>query len=96
MIDSASSGKNLHHYMEYDQFTLPTWVVNPPGSHDFLDVEFPSDEAILEAMSTDGIPWEYMHHKLFFLLKLETLQDDYQRNHCLEPSNGLYLKKYYA
>jgi hypothetical protein len=96
LIDSSISDQNLHHYMEYDQFTSPIWVINPPSSHDFLDVEFPSDEAILEAMTMDDRPWEDMHHILFFLPKLETLEVDYQRNPWPEPSNGLYLKKYYA
>jgi hypothetical protein len=65
--------QKIHHYMEYDQFTSPIWAINPPSSHDFLDVEFPSDEAILESMIKFERSWEYMHHRSFFLPELETL-----------------------
>ena len=44
-----------------------------PSLHDFLDVKFPSNEAIIEAMIIDGRPWENMHHRLFFLPEHETL-----------------------
>jgi hypothetical protein len=50
IIESANSDQNIHPHMEYGQSTSPIWVVNPPSSHDFLDVEFPSYEAILEAI----------------------------------------------
>jgi hypothetical protein len=43
-------------------------------------LNFLSDEAILEAMTMNGRPWEDMHHIFLFLPKLETLQVDYQRN----------------
>jgi hypothetical protein len=56
------------------------------SSPSFMDVEFPSDEAILEAMIMDFRP----------LPELETLQVGYQRNPWPEPSNGLYLENYYA
>jgi hypothetical protein len=55
LIDSASPGQNLHRHMEYGQFTSPFGTVNP-RLHDFLDFELPSDEAILESMTTISIP----------------------------------------
>jgi hypothetical protein len=60
--------------------------IGESSSPNFLDVEFPSDEAILEAMIMDFRP----------LPELEALQVGYQRNPWPEPSNGLYLEKYYA
>jgi hypothetical protein len=39
-----------------------------------MDVEMPSNEDTLEAMITYFIPWEEMHHRLFFLPEVETLQ----------------------
>jgi hypothetical protein len=56
------------------------------SSPSFMDVEFPSDEAILEAMIMDFRP----------LPELENLQVCYQRNPWPEPSNGLYLEHYDA
>jgi hypothetical protein len=53
-IDYASTSQNLHRHMEYGQFTSPFGTVDP-RLHDFLDFELPSDEAILEAMTTVSI-----------------------------------------
>ena len=36
---------------EEDPYVLPTWVVQSSYTHDCLDSVFPSDEAIIEAMS---------------------------------------------
>ena len=48
-------------------------------SHDFIDDIFPLDEAILEAMNGLEGPWEELHHRSYFLLKLEGIQcDDYR------------------
>jgi hypothetical protein len=52
----------------------------------FMDVEFPSDEAILEVMIMD----------VRNLSELEYLHVDYQRSSWYEPSNGIYPEKYYA
>jgi hypothetical protein len=54
-------------------------------SPDFMDVEFPLDEPILEAMILD----------FRSLPKIETLQVDYQKIPWLGPSNGSYLENYY-
>jgi hypothetical protein len=45
LIDSASPGQNLHHHMEYGQFTSPFGTVDPRLC-DFSDFELPSDEAM--------------------------------------------------
>jgi hypothetical protein len=55
-----------------------------PSSPDFLDVELPSNEAILEAMIIDFIPPP----------ELESLQMTYQRIPWPNLSNGLYLENY--
>ena len=67
LIDFSSSSQNLHHHMEYGQLSFPFGTVNPPRSCHFLDVELPSNEAILEAMTKDYIPWEDLHRGLCFL-----------------------------
>ena len=36
---------------EEDPYVLPTWAVESSHAHDCLDDVFPSDEAIIEAMS---------------------------------------------
>ena len=58
---------------------LPAWVVESSHSHDFLDDFFLSDEAILEAMSRIEQPWEALHHRSYFLPKLNRLECDHFR-----------------
>ena len=55
---------------------LPAWAVESSHSHDFLDDVFPSDEAILEAMSGVEQPWEELHHRSYFLPKLDHMECD--------------------
>ena len=60
---------------------LPTWEVESSHSHDFLDDAFPSDEAILEAMLGVEQPWEELHHRSYFLPKLDHVEcDDFREN----------------
>ena len=42
--------------------------------HDCLDSVFPSDEAIIEAMSGVEPPWEELHHRSYFLPELDHLE----------------------
>jgi hypothetical protein len=81
--------------MEYDQFTSPFGTVNPCLC-DFLDFEFPSDEAILEAMTTVSILWEDLHHGLCFLPFWETFQVDYKRDSWSKTGSGLYLNQFHT
>jgi hypothetical protein len=93
LIDSASPGQNLHHHMEYGQFTSLFGTVDPLLC-DFSDFELPSDEVILEAMTMVSISWEELHHGLCFLPFWETFQVDYRRDSWSEPSSGLYLNRF--
>jgi hypothetical protein len=90
LIDSTSPSQSLHHHMEYGQFNSPFGNVDP-HLHDFLDFELPSDEAILEDMTTVSIPGEDLHRGLCFLPFCETFQVDYRRDSWFEPGSGLYL-----
>ena len=47
---------------EEDPYVLPAWAFESSHAHDFLDDVFPSDEAIIEAMSRVEPPWEELHH----------------------------------
>ena len=59
-----------------DHVVLTAWEVESSHSHDFLDDVFPSDEAILEAMSGIEQTWEELHHRSYFLPKLDRLECD--------------------
>ena len=53
---------------------LPSWAVESSHAHDCLDSVFSSDEAIIEAMSRVEPPWEELHHRSYFLPKLDRLE----------------------
>ena len=55
---------------------LPAWAVESSDSQDYLDDVFPSDEASLEAMSRIEKPWVELHHRSYFLPKLDHLECD--------------------
>ena len=59
---------------EEDPYVLPAWAVESSHTHDFLDDVFPLDEAIIEAMSGVEPPWEELHHRFYFLPKLDRLE----------------------
>jgi hypothetical protein len=61
---------------EVDPVLEPIWAINSSSSHDFLDNTFPSDEAILEAMTGPERPWEDLHHRSYFLPELERIEQD--------------------
>jgi len=45
-------GKNIHPNMEYHHDHFPTWVITLSLSADYLDIDFPLDMGILEAMAS--------------------------------------------
>ena len=55
---------------------LPSWAVESSHSQYFLDDVFPSNEAILEAMSEIEQPWGELHHRLYFLPKIDRSECD--------------------
>ena len=61
---------------EEDPYVLPAWAVQSSHTHDCLDSVFPSDEAIIEAMSGVEPPWEELHHRSYFLPELDRLEHD--------------------
>ena len=58
---------------ESDEAHLPSWAENSTYSYDCLDMVFPSDEAILEAMIGPENICEGLHHKYFFLPELSKI-----------------------
>jgi hypothetical protein len=52
------------------------WDTSLSCSHDFLDGTFLLDESIIEAMNGSNNPWDDMHHRYYFLPKLERINQD--------------------
>jgi hypothetical protein len=63
-IPSASSdtGQHFHSHMDCDQPTFPIRVFDSLNSHDFLDTNLPSKEAILEVMASIENPKDEVMH----------------------------------
>jgi hypothetical protein len=61
---------------EEDLVLKPMWATSLSCSHDFLDGTFPLDEAIIESMNCFNKPWDDMHHRSYFLLELERIEQD--------------------
>jgi len=68
---SVDTGQQFHPHMECDDPTLTIWVVDSLSSHDFLYIEFPSEEAILDVMDSIDKPKEDDNHHTFLLHYLE-------------------------
>jgi hypothetical protein len=95
LIDSASPDQSLHRHMEYGHFSSPFGTVDP-HLRDFSDFKLPSDEAILEAMTTVSMSWEGLHRGLCVPPFWETFQVDYRRDSWSYPSSGLYLNYFHT
>ena len=76
---------------EEDPYALPTWVVLSSHSHDYFDDIFPMDEATLEAMSGVEPPWGELHHRSYFLHKLDRIECDENRTILSEKVGSLMV-----
>ena len=76
VVEPCSSSSRIE---EEDPYVLPAWAVQSSHAHECLDMVFPSDEAIIEAMSSVEPPWEELHHRSYFLPLLDHLDhEDYR------------------
>ena len=76
---------------EEDPYTLRSLVVESSHSHDCLDDIFPTDEAILKAMSGLEKPWVELHHRAYFLPKLYCVECDDNRTILTEKVGRLVV-----
>ena len=60
---------------ELDESYLRAWADKSTYSYDFLDIVFPSDEEIMEAMIGKENICEYLHHNSFYLPKLSNVEN---------------------
>jgi hypothetical protein len=59
-----------------DPVLRPMWATSLSCSHDFLDDNFPSNVAIIEAMNGSDKPWDNMNHYSYFLPELERIKQN--------------------
>jgi hypothetical protein len=65
-LASPDTCQQIHPYTECDLPTPLEWVVNSLCSHDFIDIEFPLEEAILEVMDSIENPKDEVMNRSYF------------------------------
>jgi hypothetical protein len=55
---------------DLDLIQEPIWAQGSLAETYSLDLVFPSDEAVIEAMTSPDKPWDDLHHRSYFLPKL--------------------------
>jgi hypothetical protein len=56
-----------------DPLLEPIWAQGSLATTDSLDLVLPSDEAMIEAMTSPEKPWEDLHHRSYFLPELNQI-----------------------
>jgi hypothetical protein len=74
LVQQDSSSTNPTPAQEFDPLLEPIWAQGSLASTDSLDLVFPSDEAIIEAMTNLDKPWEDLHHRSYFLPELSRIK----------------------
>jgi hypothetical protein len=59
---------------ELDPVLEPIWAQGSLATTDSLDLVFPSDEVIIEALTGPDRPWDDLHHRSYFLLELRRIE----------------------
>ena len=62
--------------MASDPYHLPYWIEPSLPTLDYLLQTFPSNDSIMEIMSTDEPLWEYHHHRSSFLPNASSIDFD--------------------
>jgi hypothetical protein len=73
-VQQDSAHLDLTPTHELDSILKPIWAQGSLTDTDSLDLVFPSDEAIIEAMTSPDKPWDDLHHKSYFLLELRRIE----------------------
>jgi hypothetical protein len=74
LVQQASANPDPTPAQELDTPLEPIWAQGSLANIDSLDLVFPSDEAVIEAMTSPDKPWEDLHHRSYFLPKLSRIK----------------------
>jgi hypothetical protein len=69
-MQQASANPDLTPTQELDPLLEPIWAQGSLANVDSLDLVLPSDKVVIKAMTSPYKPWEYLHHRSYFLLEL--------------------------
>jgi hypothetical protein len=70
LVQQTSATPNPTPAQELDSLLEPIWAQGSLANTDSLDLVLPSDEAVIEAMTSLNKPWEDIHHRSYFLPEL--------------------------
>jgi hypothetical protein len=59
---------------EFDRILEPIWAQGSLADTNSLELVFPSNEAVIEAMTSLNKPWDDLYHRSYFLLELSRVE----------------------
>jgi hypothetical protein len=74
LVQQTSATPDPTPTQELDPLPEPIWAQGSLATTDSLDLVLPSDEAIIEAMTSPDRPWEDLHHRSYFLPELHRIE----------------------
>jgi hypothetical protein len=75
LVQQTSATPDPTPAQELDPLLEPIWAQGSLATTDSLDLVLPSDEVVIEAMTSLDKPWEDLHHKSYFFLELSRIED---------------------
>jgi hypothetical protein len=74
LVQQASANLDPTPAQDFDPLLEPIWAQGSLSNTDSLDLVFPSDEEVIEAMTSPDKPWDDLHHRSYFLLELSRIE----------------------
>jgi hypothetical protein len=74
IVQQDSTNPDLTPAQELDPPLEPIWAQGSLANINSLDLVLPSDEVVIEAMTSPDKPWEDLHHRSYFLPELSRIE----------------------
>jgi hypothetical protein len=74
LVQQASANPDPTPIQELDPLLEPIWAQVSLATINSLDLVLPSDEAVIEVMTSPDKPWEDLHHRSYFLPELSRIE----------------------
>jgi hypothetical protein len=74
LVQQASTNPDPTLSQELDPLLESIWAQGSLANIDSLDLILPSDEVVIEAMTSPDKPWEDIHHRSYFLPELSRIK----------------------
>jgi len=84
------------HHVASDSYHQPFWLHTQDQFMDYLSLNLPSDESIMEAMNVEELPWWDIHHRSSFFPDIQYVEDRLQSmvspNIATSPQNPILTR----